>query len=105
MDGIDALTADKREFAAIVVGGGPAGLTAAVALAQAGVSTVLAGRSPAAGDNRTTALLSSSVTALETLGVWRLCEDKSAPLRTVRIVGAAGRLWGAAEVKGGDEEV
>ena len=105
MDGTDALTADKREFAAIVVGGGPAGLTAAVALAQAGVSTVLAGRSPAAGDNRTTALLSSSVTALETLGVWRLCEDKSAPLRTLRIVDDTGRLWRAPEVKFEAEEI
>jgi len=105
MDGTDALTADKREFAAIVVGGGPAGLTAAVALAQAGVSTVLAGRSPAAGDNRTTALLSSSVTALETLGVWRLCEDKSAPLRNLRIVDDTGRLWRAPEVKFEAEEI
>jgi len=105
MDGTDALTADKREFAAIVVGGGPAGLTAAVALAQAGVSTVLAGRSPAAGDNRTTALLSSSVTALETLGVWSLCQDKSAPLRSLRIVDDTGRLWRAPEVKFEADEI
>src|SRR3569623_3080566 len=105
MDGTDALTADKRECEAIVVGGGPAGLTAAVALAQAGVSTVLAGRGPAAGDNRTTALLASSVTALETLGVWALCAGKSAPLRSLRIVDDTGRLWRAPEVKFEADEI
>ncbi|MGN6570862.1 MAG: UbiH/UbiF family hydroxylase [Pseudolabrys sp.] len=105
MDAADALTANKRNCGAIVVGGGPAGLTAAVALAQAGVATVLAGRGPAPGDNRTTALLASSVTALETLGVWRLCEDKSAPLRTLRIVDDTGRLWRAPEVKFEADEI
>ena len=53
-----------------VVGGGPAGLTAAIALAEAGVTTALIARRPA-DDHRTTALLSSSVTALDTLGVWQ----------------------------------
>ena len=105
MDGSGALTADKREFEAIVVGGGPAGLTAAVALAEAGVSTALAGKPPAAADNRTTALLASSVTALETLGVWRLCDDKSAPLRTLRIVDDTGRLWRAPEVRFEADEI
>lgn len=83
---------------AIVVGGGPAGLTAAVALALAGVPTVLAGRKPAKPDSRTTALLASSVTALDTLGVWPLCRDRAAPLRAVRIVDDTGRLWRAPEV-------
>jgi 2-octaprenyl-6-methoxyphenol hydroxylase len=85
--------------AAIVVGGGPAGLTAAVALAQGGISTVLAGKRPAKSDNRTTALLGGSVTALETLGVWPLCAAKAAPLKVMRIVDDTGRLWRAPEVK------
>lgn len=83
----------------IVVGGGPAGLTAALALAQGGLETVLAGKRPDKTDNRTTALLGGSVTALETLGVWELCEEKTAPLRTLRIVDDTGRLWRAPEAK------
>ena len=55
---------------AIVVGGGPAGLTAAIALSLGGIATVLVGKRPARADNRTTALLAGSVTALSTLGVW-----------------------------------
>ena len=88
-----------------MVGGGPAGLTAAVALAAGGIATVLAGKKPGPGDNRTTALLASSVTALETLGVWELCRDRSAPLRFLRIVDDTGRLWRAPEVKFDAEEI
>jgi 2-octaprenyl-6-methoxyphenol hydroxylase len=85
--------------AAIVVGGGPVGLTAAIALAQGGIVTVLAGKRPARADNRTTALLAASVTALETLGVWPLCAAHAAPLKIMRIVDDTGRLWRAPEVK------
>src|SRR5690349_4544 len=50
----------------VVVGGGPAGLMAAVALAGADVPTTLvAGRPRPAADNRTTALLAGSVNALD----------------------------------------
>jgi 2-octaprenyl-6-methoxyphenol hydroxylase len=84
---------------AIVVGGGPAGLTAAIALAQSGIATILAGKRPARADNRTTALLAGSVTALETLGVWPLCAAHAAPLKVMRIVDDTGRLWRAPEVK------
>ena len=87
------------KFEAIVVGGGPAGLTAAIALAAGGLSTALVGRRPDRPDNRTTALLGGSVTALETLGVWDLCAGQSAPLKTMRIVDDTGRLWRAPEVK------
>ena len=85
--------------AAIVVGGGPAGLAAAIMLAHGGISTVLAGKRPARSDNRTTALLAGSVTALETLGVWPICTPKAAPLKIMRIVDDTGRLWRAPEVK------
>ena len=90
---------------AIVVGGGPAGFTAAIALAAGGIDTVLAGRRPAASDNRTTALLAGSVTALATLGVWDLCAEQAAPLKVMRIVDDTGRLWRAPEVKFDAEEI
>src|SRR6266849_8441708 len=82
----------------VIVGGGPAGLTAAIALASAGVETVLiAGRAPE-GDNRTTALLEGSVTAIATLGAWQRCRERAAPLRVMRIVDATARLLRAPEV-------
>ena len=87
----------------IVVGAGPAGLTAAITCAAAGVPTVLIGQSPA--DNRTTALLAGSVTALETLGVWQRCAQQAAPLRTMRLVDDTGRLVRAPEVKFESEEI
>ena len=91
--------ANSEAAAAIVVGGGPAGLTAAIALSLGGKSTVLVGKRPARADNRTTALLAGSVTALSTLGVWEHCAAQAAPLKTMRIVDDTGRLWRAPEVK------
>jgi 2-octaprenyl-6-methoxyphenol hydroxylase len=79
-----------------VVGGGPAGLTAAIALAGAGVDTVLVAP-PAQADQRTTALLAGSVTALATLGVWDACRAHAAPLRVMRIVDDTRRLIRAPE--------
>jgi 2-octaprenyl-6-methoxyphenol hydroxylase len=82
----------------VVVGGGPAGLTAAIALAAAGVETAVVGMTPAAPDNRTTALLASSVTALDTLAVWDRCRMHAAPLRRMRLVDDTARLLRAPEV-------
>jgi 2-octaprenyl-6-methoxyphenol hydroxylase len=56
-------------------------------------------------DNRTTALLAGSVTALTTLGVWELCRAQAAPLRVMRIVDDTGRLWRAPEVKFSADEI
>ena len=85
--------------AAIVVGGGPAGLTAAITLSLGGLATVLVGNRSERPDNRTTFLVAGSVTALSTLGVWELCEAQAAPLKVMRIVDNTGRLWRAPEVK------
>jgi len=82
-----------------VVGAGPAGLTAAIALASAGVATTLVAGRERREDNRTTALLTSSVTALDTIGVWSSCMAFAAPLRTMRIVDDTRRLWRAPEVR------
>src|SRR6185312_1741733 len=81
----------------VIVGGGPAGLTAAIALASAGVETALVASSQAAADHRTSALLQGSVNALETLRVWEYCRDHAAPLRVMRIIDDTGRLVRARE--------
>ena len=95
----DKLKKGSDQPAAIVVGGGPAGLTAAIALSQGGLATVLVGKRPARPDTRTTALFTGSITALTTLGVWPLCQAQAAPMRVMRIVDDTGRLWRAPEVK------
>src|SRR3954453_13899993 len=87
-----------------IVGGGPAGLTAAIALAEAGLKTALITRRPAA-DHRTTGLLSGSVTPLETLGVWAGCAEQAASLRVMRIVDATSRLVRAPEVRFAASEI
>ena len=79
-----------------VVGGGPAGLVSAIALKAAGAETLLIAPR-AAPDHRTTALLASSVKALETLGVWRACVPYAAPLKKLRIVDDTQRLFRAPE--------
>ena len=80
-----------------VIGGGPAGLVCAIALAAAGVETVLV--APHAGaDHRTTALLAGSVAALETLGVWSACLSDAAPLRQICMIDDTARLLRAPEV-------
>jgi 2-octaprenyl-6-methoxyphenol hydroxylase len=92
-------------YDAAVVGGGPAGLTAAIALAQAGASTALIARRSPYADNRTTALLGSSVDFLAAIGVWPRCRDEAAALRTMRLVDDTGRLIRAPEVKFSCEEI
>jgi 2-octaprenyl-6-methoxyphenol hydroxylase len=82
-----------------VIGGGPAGLLAALALAHFGVPVSLVARRPTEIDNRTTALLAGSVAALEALGVWEACRAHAAPLRVMRIADDTGRPWRAPEVR------
>ena len=88
---------ERQSVEVAVIGGGPAGLTAAIALAAAGVETALISKAPPA-DNRTTALLSGSVAALEALEVWPLCGAQSAPLTAIRLIDDTARLLRAPEV-------
>src|ERR1700738_3152715 len=92
-------------FEAVVVGGGPAGLAAAIALAQTRPKTALIARRAPYADNRTTALLGGSVDLLQQLQVWPACEDKAAPLRAMRLVDDTGRLIRAPEVRFSSDEI
>src|SRR3974390_243179 len=88
-----------------VVGGGPAGLTTAIALAQYSANTALIARRAPYADNRTTALLGASIDLLQRLNVWQRCEDKAAALKTMRLVDDTGRLIRAPEVRFSSEEI
>jgi 2-octaprenyl-6-methoxyphenol hydroxylase len=88
-----------------VVGGGPAGLAAAIAIAQSGVSTALVARRSLYADNRTTALLGGSIDFLQALEVWPHCQDKAAELRIMRLIDDTGRLIRAPEVRFSCDEI
>jgi 2-octaprenyl-6-methoxyphenol hydroxylase len=88
-----------------VIGGGPAGLAAAIATAQAGARTALVARRVPYADNRTTALLGASIDLLEQLDVWRRCRDHAAALEVMRLVDDTGRLIRAPEVRFAAHEI
>ena len=89
----------SQVYDTVVIGGGPAGLTAAIALAETGARTALLARHAPYADNRTTALLGASTELLERLDVWRRCSGKAAALQTMRLVDDTGRLIRAPEVR------
>ncbi len=93
------MTDASQVYDTAVIGGGPAGLTAAIALAEAGAKTALLARRAPYADNRTTALLGASTDLLERLDVWRRCRDQAAALQTMRLVDDTGRLIRAPEVR------
>jgi 2-octaprenyl-6-methoxyphenol hydroxylase len=91
-----------RQLEAAVVGGGPTGLAAALALGRAGASVVLtapphraAGEAP---DNRTAALFAGSISFLRNVGAWDLIAPSSAPITAIRIIDDTGALLRAPEV-------
>ena len=95
----------SQVYDSIVIGGGPAGLTAAIALALTGARTALLARRAPYADNRTTALLGASTDLLERLDVWPRCRDKAAALQTMRLVDDTGRLIRAPEVRFSSDEI
>ncbi len=83
----------------LVVGTGPAGLVAALAMARAGFSTIAVG--PAmdpARDTRTTALFTGSVTLLRNLGLGAPLAPALVPMTGLRLIDDTGGLWRAPEI-------
>jgi len=81
---------------AVVVGGGLAGLAAAVAVARSGLETVhLAPKGPR--DQRTSALMMPSVDYLRSAGLVDDPSEVGQPLTQIRIIDATGRLIRAPE--------
>ncbi len=102
---VSRMNTESDGFDVAVVGGGPAGLSAAIALAQADSRTALIARRLPYADNRTTALLGASVDFLEDLDVWPRCAGEAAALKAMRLVDDTGRLIRAPEVKFSSEEI
>jgi len=87
-----------KQHEVVITGGGLAGRIAALAFAREGFDTALVSPDDARSDQRTTALMDQSVGLLERLGVWSRIRPLTAPLETMRIIDATGRLLHAPTV-------
>lgn len=84
---------------AAVVGGGPAGLVAALLLARAGLATRCFAPPPRRADVRTSALMRGSVELLRHLGIWAQLRENAAALRVMRLVDDTGHVVRAPTVE------
>lgn len=76
----------------LVAGTGPAGLIAALRLAESGFAVTLVGPEASTTDGRTTALMNPALATLERIGVLETLAKGAAPLRAMRIIDATQRL-------------
>jgi len=72
----------------LVAGAGAAGLSAALALVQAGFSVVCVGCVDARANGRTVALFEASLRFYKSLGLWRRFRGKTAPLEKITMIDA-----------------
>jgi 2-octaprenyl-6-methoxyphenol hydroxylase len=81
-----------QQFEIAIVGGGLAGLVAALALGRTGRKVGLLAADVPQSDARTTALMDQSVRYLERLGIWDLIAPSTAPLSVMQILDGTKRL-------------
>jgi 2-octaprenyl-6-methoxyphenol hydroxylase len=81
-----------------VVGGGLAGMVAAIALARGGRQVAFVAPESPRVDGRTTALMDQSIRLLRRLGVWETVAPSTAALSTMQIIDGTHRLLRAPTV-------
>lgn len=94
-------THSPQHYDCAIIGAGPAGLIAALALQETGLNTVCIGPPPRIGepDRRTTALLDGSVSFLNRIpGIWEQLKPHAKPLQTLRLIDRTGRLFRAPDM-------
>lgn len=80
------------KFEVAVIGGGLAGMIAAVALARGGRNVALVAPPAPKEDRRTTALMDQSIRFLDRLTLWEKLRPTAAPLTSMRIIDGTNRL-------------
>ncbi|MBU2328233.1 MAG: UbiH/UbiF family hydroxylase [Alphaproteobacteria bacterium] len=88
----------SHEYDIAVIGAGPAGQIAAIAMARGGRRVVLVGPEPDASDRRTTALMEQSLSMMGRLGLWQDLKARAAPLAVMQIIDGTRRLLRAPTV-------
>ena len=81
-----------KTFEVAVIGGGLAGMIAAIALARGGRDVALVAPVAPKEDRRTTALMDQSIRLLDRLALWEKLRPATAPLTSMRIVDGTDRL-------------
>ncbi|MBB3913170.1 UbiH/UbiF family hydroxylase [Rhizobium fabae] len=81
-----------KTFEVAVIGGGLAGMIAAIALARGGRDVALVAPVAPKEDQRTTALMDQSIRLLDRLALWEKLRPATAPLTSMRIVDGTDRL-------------
>ncbi len=88
----------SHQYDIAVIGAGPAGQIAAIAMARGGRRVVLIGPEPGGSDRRTTALMDQSLAMIERLGLWQELRSSAAALTVMQIIDGTRRLLRAPTV-------